>query len=172
VREVVRGYRGKEKPRFASRGFSSPLCSATSGACILKTQVFKKTCKTFCKKKSRRNILQKGICAKKQKHRFESKKTLLKRTAKPFAKKKSRRNILQKGIYAKKQKHRFESKKNAFKKNRKTFCKKNPQKHSAKKEFVQKKIVALPRKEEKKFPCKDYSLMLFLRTSFTTQEGI
>jgi hypothetical protein len=42
VQEKVWGYRGEEKPRFASSGFSFPLCSATSGADILKTQVFKK----------------------------------------------------------------------------------------------------------------------------------
>jgi hypothetical protein len=32
VQEVVWGYRGEEKPRFASSGFSAPQCSATSGA--------------------------------------------------------------------------------------------------------------------------------------------
>jgi hypothetical protein len=64
VREVVWGYRGEEKPRFASSGFSSPLCSATSGAGILKTQVFKKTMqKVFCKKrKKRENFAKKNSC--------------------------------------------------------------------------------------------------------------
>jgi hypothetical protein len=45
VQEKVGGYRREEKTRFASSSFSSPLCSATSGAGILKTQVFKNPCK-------------------------------------------------------------------------------------------------------------------------------
>jgi hypothetical protein len=60
VQEKVGGYRREEKTRFASSGLSSLLCSATSGAGILKTQVFKKrilnpfkknNAKEFCKKK-------------------------------------------------------------------------------------------------------------------------
>jgi hypothetical protein len=53
VQEKVGGYRGEEKPRFASSGFSSPLCSATSGAIILKTQVFKKSAKGILQQKKK-----------------------------------------------------------------------------------------------------------------------
>jgi hypothetical protein len=67
VREVVWGYRGEEKPRFASSGFSSPLCSATSGAGILKTQVFKNSRKRlFAKKKSARNHRKKEFVQQKK----------------------------------------------------------------------------------------------------------
>jgi hypothetical protein len=53
VQEKVGGYRREEKTRFASSSFSSPLCSATSGAGILKTQVFKNPCKRNFAKKMR-----------------------------------------------------------------------------------------------------------------------
>jgi hypothetical protein len=76
----VWGYRGEEKPRFASSGFSSPLCSATSGAGILKTQVFKKTPQKILQKKSARNHRKKEF--------VQQKKVPQKHSAKEFMQKK------------------------------------------------------------------------------------
>jgi hypothetical protein len=67
VQEKVGGYRREEKTRFASSGLFSLLCSATSGAGILKTQVFKNPRKRYFSKKNQREIIAKrNLCNKKK----------------------------------------------------------------------------------------------------------
>jgi hypothetical protein len=116
VQEKVGGYRREEKTRFASSGLFSLLCSATSGAGILKTQVFKKPCKKYFAKK------RKDAFKKNPKHRFESKKRkFLKKHAKSILQNKAKtafkkiKHRLKKKIYAKRNLHNKKIQSNALK---------------------------------------------------------
>jgi hypothetical protein len=83
-----KGYREKETPAPQRRGVALSLCSATSGAGILKTQVFKKPCKGYFAKKNTRSYPQKkGICANKKKSAENIPQKIFAKKEKPLLKK-------------------------------------------------------------------------------------
>jgi hypothetical protein len=115
VQEKVGGYRREEKTRFASSGLFSLLCSATSGAGILKTQVFKNPRKRYFSKKISAKSSQKGICVTKK----SSAETLCKkRILNPFKKIQSIALKTKMQVFKNPCKRNFVTKeKNTFKKN-------------------------------------------------------